>query len=151
MPHVQVLGVDVHYVEHGAAAGEAERTAVLLHGFPLDHRSSVATFEPSFARRPRWRRIYLDFPGMGKTPAPEWVGSTDDIFRVTRAAVDALVPGAFAVGGCSFGGYIGAGLAAAETDRVYGLALIVPMVLPHGKRELGVRRGPVPRGRADRL
>lgn len=28
MPHVRVLGVDVHYVEHGAAAGEAERTAV---------------------------------------------------------------------------------------------------------------------------
>ncbi len=139
MPYVNVSGVDVHFIEHGAPAGEADRTAVLLHGFPLDHRSCVAAFEPSFAARPRWRRIYPDFPGMGKTTAPDWIGSTDDVFRITHAAVNALVSGPYAVGGCSFGGYVAAGLAAAEPERVSGMALIVPMVLPHGKRELAVR------------
>ena len=138
MPFVSVLDLDVHYVEHGAAAGEAERTAVFLHGFPLDHRSAVASFEPAFAARPGWRRVYCDFPGMGRTRAPEWVASSDDVLRVTAAFVDAVVPGPYVVGGCSFGGYIAAGLAAADPERVNGLALIVPMVLPHAKREVAV-------------
>jgi pimeloyl-ACP methyl ester carboxylesterase len=140
MPFVKVLGIDVHYVERGASVDEAKRTAVLLHGFPLDLRSSVASFEPAFAGRPRWRRLYLDFPGMGQTRAPAWVASTDDVFRVTKAAVEALAPARYALGGSSFGGYIAAGLAAATLDSVLGMALVVPMVLPHGNRELAPRR-----------
>ena len=140
MPFVNALGVEVHYAEHGAAAAGADRTAVLLHGFPLDHRSAVASFEPTFADRTGWRRVYCDFPGMGRTRAPDWVASTDDVFRVTAAFVDAVVPGSYVVGGCSFGGYIAAGLAAADPVRVNGLALIVPMVLPHAKRELAVHQ-----------
>lgn len=140
MPFVKVLGIDVHYAERGASVDEAKRTSVLLHGFPLDLRSSVASFEPAFAGRPRWRRLYLDFPGMGQTRAPAWVASTDDVFRVTKAAVEALAPARYALGGSSFGGYIAAGLAAATLDSVLGMALVVPMVLPHGNRELAPRR-----------
>lgn len=36
----------------------------------------------------------------------------------------------------SFGGYIAAGLTAADPDRIFGVALIVPMVLPREQREL---------------
>ncbi len=139
MPFVTAAGVEVHYVEHGPA--DAEHTAVILHGFPLDHRMCVASFEPSFRGRPGWRRIYLDFPGMGRTRAPNWVGSTDDVFRITRAAVDALVPGPYALGGVSYGGYIAMGLAAAATERVTGLALVVPMIIPiHALRDVGEHR-----------
>ena len=139
MPIVSAAGVEVHYVEHGPA--EAAHTAVILHGFPVDHRSGVASFEPSFRDRPGWRRIYLDFPGMGQTRAPEWVGSTDDVFRVTQAAVDALVPGPYALAGESYGGYIAMGLAAAATERVTGLALVVPMIIPiHALRDVGEHR-----------
>jgi pimeloyl-ACP methyl ester carboxylesterase len=136
MPTVNVLGIDIHVVEHGASPREAMHTAVLLHGFGGDLRFTVAEFEPPFGDRPHWRSVYLDFPGMGRTTAPPWVASTDDILTVTSAAVDALAPGRFALAGVSFGGYIAAGLAAADPDRVSGMALIVPMVLPHGQREL---------------
>ncbi len=138
MPFVKVPGVDVHYVVHGSA--EADRTAVFLHGFPLDSRSTIAEFEPAFAGRTGCRRLYLDFPGMGRTKAPDRLASTDEVFHVTRAAIDALVPGDYILGGSSYGGYIAAGLAAEAPDRVGGLALIVPMVLPHGQRVLGVHQ-----------
>ena len=135
MPFVSAAGVEVHYVSHGPP--DAPRTAVILHGFPLDHRMCVNSFEPAFSSFPGWRRIYLDFPGMGRTRAPSWVASTDDVFRVTQAAIDALVPGPYALVGLSYGGYIAMGLAAAAADRVTGLALVVPVVEPlHARRSI---------------
>ncbi len=146
MPVVRARGVDVHYVAYGASRDHAVRTAVVLHGFTLDHRSAVAVFEPSFHGRDDWRRLYLDFPGMGRTPAPEWLGSTDDVFDVTRAAVADLVDGSYALGGVSFGGYIAAGLAATDPASVTGLALVVPMVRDRPGRDVAdfavLRRDP---------
>ncbi len=141
MSFVDALGVNVHYVERGPSAQDAEHTLVLLHGFTIDHRSNLAAFEPAFANRPSWRRIYFDFPGMGQTQAPEWVTSTDDVFRITQAAVSALVPGPYAVAGGSFGGYVSLGLAAADPQRVRGLGLYVPMVVPsHDQRDVPPRQ-----------
>jgi pimeloyl-ACP methyl ester carboxylesterase len=139
VPFVSVSGVEVHYVECGPAS--ASHTAVILHGFPLDNRMCVNSFEPVFESFPTglssWRRIYPDFPGLGRTRAPSWVASTDDVFRVTRAFVDAVVPGPYALAGLSYGGYIAMGLAAAEPSRVSGLALVVPVVEPlYARRSL---------------
>ena len=43
----------VSYVEYGRG-----RPIVMLHGFSLDHASMVHTFEPRFAKRSGWRRIF---------------------------------------------------------------------------------------------
>jgi pimeloyl-ACP methyl ester carboxylesterase len=137
MPFIEAAGVDMYYVEHGPGAHDAEQTLVLLHGFTVDHRSNLAAFEPCFADRSRWRRLYLDLPGMGHTHAPDWVSSTDDVFAVTQAAINALVPGRYALAGGSFGGYLSLGLAAAAPDAVLGLCLYVPMVVPvHAERDV---------------
>jgi pimeloyl-ACP methyl ester carboxylesterase len=135
VPFLNAAGVDVHYVEHGTAA---EHTAVLLHGFPPDHRLMTGCFEPVFAGRPGWRRIYLDLPGMGRTAAPDTVRGTDDVFAVVRAAVRHLVPdGRYALCGESYGGYLARGLVAADPAAVTGLALICPMLIAdHAARDV---------------
>jgi pimeloyl-ACP methyl ester carboxylesterase len=130
VPFVTVNGTAVHYVEHGPGRDAAAHTAVLLHGFPLDHRVMTGCFEPVFAGRPGWRRVYLDLPGMGETVAPENIRGTDDVFAVVRAAVERLVPGGrFALCGESYGGYLALGLVAADPAAVTGLALVCPMVV----------------------
>ena len=130
MTYVEVDGVRVHYVEHGPPSGGGVRTAVLVHGFPVDHRIMTGAFEPVFAERQGWRRVYVDLPGMGRTRAPG-VASTDDVFRILRGAVQALVPdGDYVVVGQSYGGYLARGLAAADPDRVAGLAAVVTVVEP---------------------
>ncbi|MFD7310043.1 alpha/beta fold hydrolase [Promicromonospora sp. NPDC059942] len=141
MAYVEVDGVRVHYVEHGPQAGEGVRTAVLVHGFPVDHRLMTAAFEPVLAGRQGWRRLYVDLPGMGRTAAPD-VASSDDVFRILRGAVAALVPeGPYAVVGQSYGGYLARGLAAADPDRVAGLAAVVTLVEPrHELRRLPERQ-----------
>ncbi len=126
---VEAAGVRVHYVERGAGNAGAP-TAVLLHGFPVDHRIMLAAFESAFAGRDGWRRLYLDLPGLGATVAPDWVAGTDDVFAVVRAAIDALGVGRYVAIGESYGGWLARGLVAAEPDRVEGLALLCPVIVP---------------------
>jgi pimeloyl-ACP methyl ester carboxylesterase len=93
-----------------------------------------------FDRHPHWRRLYLDLPGHGLTAAPE-VRSTDDVFRILRGAVEALVPGRYAVVGQSYGGHLARGLVAAHADRIDGLAVTVPVIEPrHADRDVPPRR-----------
>lgn len=133
---VRVLNRDVHYVEHGAG----ERTLVALHGFTVDHRLMTGWLEPCFEGRDGWRRVYLDLPGMGRTSGAG-IGSTDELFEVVRAAVDALAPGSYALAGSSYGGYLARGLVAAHGERVLGLALSVPVMVPeHEARQVPEHR-----------
>lgn len=60
----RVRDVTFHYREFGTG-----RPLLLLHGLPLDHRHMARDFEPLFASRAGWRRIYPDLPGMGLTRA----------------------------------------------------------------------------------
>ena len=70
-------GIDVAYEEFGEG-----RSILFLHGWSLDHTNEVADFEPIFANRPGWRRLYLDLPGHGRTPGAERVRDMDGILQV---------------------------------------------------------------------
>ncbi|MFE6969198.1 alpha/beta fold hydrolase [Isoptericola sp. NPDC057653] len=134
------LPAPLHHVERGAAAAPGTPTVVLLHGFPVDHRLMLTPFESAFAARPGWRRVYLDLPGMGASP-PSGVGSTDDVLAAVRATIDRLVPGPYVVVGESYGGYLARGLVAADPERVRGLALVCPLVVPeHERRDVPPHR-----------
>jgi pimeloyl-ACP methyl ester carboxylesterase len=139
MPCVEVDGALVHHEVRGSGDPDAP-TVVLVHGFTVDMRVMTTSFEPVFARRPRWRRVYVDLPGHGGTKAPDVAGS-DDVFRILRSAVEALVPGRYAVVGQSYGGYLARGLVAAHRERVDGMAVVVPVIEPsHELRDLPPRR-----------
>src|SRR5688572_15497191 len=116
----EVNGIPVHFAEHGAG------TPVLaLHGVGVDHREMAASLEPAFAGRAGYRRIYPDLPGMGRTPAPETVASSDDVVEVLLGFVDAVVEDqAFLVAGHSYGGYLARAIANRRPGQVAGLALL---------------------------
>jgi pimeloyl-ACP methyl ester carboxylesterase len=115
-----VDGIPVHYVQHGGG------TPVLaLHGAGVDHREILAALEPLFAGRPGYRRIYPDLPGMGATPAPEWVGSNDDVVQVLLGLVDAVIgQEAFLLVGHSYGAYLARAVTSRRPAQVAGLALV---------------------------
>jgi len=137
---VDAAGSRVHHVERGAHAGPDVPTLVLLHGFPVDHRLLLTAFEGALASRPAWRRVYLDLPGMGASPS-SGVASTDDVLAVVRAAIDRLVPGPYVVVGESYGGYLARGLVAADPERVRGVALLCPLIVPeHARRDVPPHR-----------
>jgi pimeloyl-ACP methyl ester carboxylesterase len=126
--------IAVHYVEHGAG-----RPVLVLHGAGVDHREAEACFEPAFAGVAGLRRIYPDLPGMGRTPAPDSMRSTEDVLgTLLTFAGEAADGAAYLVVGHSAGAYYAQAMAARAPGQVAGLALVCPL-LP-GVREVPAHR-----------
>jgi pimeloyl-ACP methyl ester carboxylesterase len=115
---------------------------LMIHGFYPDHRLMKGCLEPIFASRPRWKRIYFDLPGMGKTRGESWIDSSDKMLEVVLAFVDHVIPNQnFLVIGESYGGYLARGILAKRTESIDGLMLICPLVIPKpGERTLPIQK-----------
>jgi len=123
-----VNGIQVHYADHGSGM-----PVLGLHGGGVDHREIMGALEPLFADRPGYRRIYPDLPGMGRTPAPEQIDSTDAVLDLVEGLVEAVISEqAFLVVGHSSGGYLARAIANRRPRQVAGLALICPLVGDQG-------------------
>ena len=126
---VDVRGIPVHYEEVGAG-----RPIVFLHGGGTDHRLMTLAFEPAFEAHVGWRRIYPDLPGMGRTPAADWISGEDDMLAVVEGFVAAVAPGArVALAGSSYGGYLALGMLHRRPELVSGLLLVAPAIRPSGR------------------
>ena len=137
-----IRGAPAFYDEIGAGA-----PIVILHGRPTDHRQTELFFEPVFAGRSGWRRIYPDLPGMGATPGPDWIASHEDVVDWTEAFLDEVVgPGQrLTLAGSSYGGWIALRLLERDAARIDGVLLQVPSfsVVPE-RRRVPLRRVVLP-------
>jgi pimeloyl-ACP methyl ester carboxylesterase len=123
-------GIDVAYEEFGHG-----RPLLFLHGWTLDHACEVADFEPVFAGRPGWRRIYLDMPGHGHTPGAQRVRDMDGILQVILEFADSLFPGQrFAVAGTSAGALPARGIVYRRPEQVCGLLIRIPLIVADDAR-----------------
>jgi pimeloyl-ACP methyl ester carboxylesterase len=130
----------IHFEEIGEG-----RPAVLIHGFAADRRLMTGCMEPIFLSRQGGagrRRFYIDLPGMGETPAPEYIADSDGIVDEVLAFIDEKLPsGPFLLIGESYGAYLAREILRRSFARVEGLLLICPAVLPHREdRELPAPR-----------
>ena len=92
----QVRDITMFYEQVGDG-----RPLLLLHGWPLDHRHIANDMEPLFINRSGWRRLYPDLPGMGKTPAANWITNQDQMLELIVGFINTVAPGErFVVGGC---------------------------------------------------
>ena len=60
----------IDWEEHGDG-----RPILFLHGWTMNRRLEIADYEPIFAARHGWRRIYPDLPGMGQSVAKAGLAS----------------------------------------------------------------------------
>lgn len=87
-------------------------------------------FEPIFSTIPGLRRIYVDLPGMGKTPAND-VKNLDDMYdRLVQFIDSRLGDSRFLLIGSSCGGYLARAIAQKYIGQVDGLLLRVPLMEP---------------------
>ena len=102
---------------------------IVLHGAGVDHREAQACFEPILATVPGLRRVYPDLPGMGRSPAPEHVRSTDDVLHVLLdfARIECGSEPMLLVGH-SWGAFLARAMAARLGSQVSGLAVVCPLV-----------------------
>jgi pimeloyl-ACP methyl ester carboxylesterase len=116
--------VSVFYVEQGDGL-----PMLALHGAGVDHREVMACLDPVFDRLVGYRRIYLDLPGMGRTPAPETIRSADDVLEVLLAFIDGVIGDQpLLIAGHSAGGYYAQAIARRRPEQVVGLVLLCPLL-----------------------
>jgi pimeloyl-ACP methyl ester carboxylesterase len=88
--------------------------------------------EPLFEQRAGWRRIYFDLPGMGRTPAADWINCQDHLLEVALEFLDKVAPGEHcAVAGISMGGNLARGIVQRRLAQIDGVMLAVPYVVPY--------------------
>ena len=110
------------------------RPIVFLHGWSLDHTYELSDFEPIFARRAGWQRIYPDLPGCGRTPGSDRIVDQDGTLEVILAFIDTVLGDrAFLLAGTSAGAYLARGVAQRCASRMDGLLLRVPTVIVDAK------------------
>jgi pimeloyl-ACP methyl ester carboxylesterase len=135
--------VPVHFVERGEGL-----PVLALHGAGVDHREVLACLEPVFDALTGYRRVYLDLPGMGRTPAPEAISSADDVLDLLLEFIDGVIGDrALLLLGHSAGGYYAQAIARQRPEQVAGLALLCPLLasthdvpgheVVHGSGDLG--------------
>lgn len=117
-------GITMYY----EVAGEG-KPLLMLHGWPYDHTHMAFEMERHFTSRMGWQRIYIDLPGMGKTPGADWISSSDNVLDVLEQFLDRLFPNErFLVAGLSYGGYLARGLVYRRGTQMDGLLLSVPSI-----------------------
>jgi pimeloyl-ACP methyl ester carboxylesterase len=120
-----VRDIPIYYETSGSGF-----SIVMLHGYSPDHRLMQGCMEPLFAERPGWQRVYFDLPGMGQTPGPEQLTSTDEMLEVVLEFLEVVIgEQSFLLVGESYGGYLSLGVLQRKFEQVAGMALICPVVL----------------------
>jgi pimeloyl-ACP methyl ester carboxylesterase len=97
---------------------------IMLHGWPAEHGQMVAMMEPLFAERSGWRRIYVDLPGMGRTPGPEWLTTHDLMLDFVDEFIGTVAGEGCALVGHSYGAQLVRGLLQRDT-REYAAAMLL--------------------------
>lgn len=114
---------------HVQAIGEG-RPLIFVHGWRLSGQTERADYEPVFAGRRGWRRLYLDLPGMGRSPAEPRIGRKTDFLQALLRQVDESVGDVpFAIAGTSSGAELAQAVAHRLPGRARGLLMRVPMLV----------------------
>jgi len=121
-----VNNTPLYYEEYGSG-----KPILCLHGFTEDSTSMKGCIEPAIAKAgfDGYRRIYLDMPGMGKTPGIAGVKNSDEMLDVLKQFIAGVIGDeGFLLVGNSYGGYMSLGLAAVEAN-IDGIFLFGPCVV----------------------
>lgn len=101
---------------------------LIIHGWEMNRQVEEADFEPTFSKVKGLRRIYVDLPGMGATPA-NGIQNMDDIYsRLIHFINSRIQKSRFLLVGSSCGGYLARALCRKYQDQVDGLLLRVPLI-----------------------
>jgi pimeloyl-ACP methyl ester carboxylesterase len=120
----EIQGIPVYYEQSGEG-----KPILFIHGWSVDHRLMSGCFEPVFNELNNYCRIYLDLPGMGKTPSADWIRNSDNTLAILVEFINTIIGDKnFLLAGESYGGYLSMGLIHELGNRIDGVLLLCPMV-----------------------
>lgn len=119
--------IDIYYEIYGEGY-----PVLMIHGWTVDHRIMKGCMEPIFKTRTKYKRIYFDLPGMGKTKSEKWIKSTDDYLKITIEFIEKIISDQnFIIVSESYGSYLARGLIKKKQNLIDGVLFLVPVILPN--------------------
>ena len=93
------------------------------------HKSMIGRIEPIFKEKTGWKRIYVNYPGIGKSEVGNNIESSQDILEILLDFIE-LMTGQeeFLLIGYSYGSYLARGILNRKFYQVKGIALICPVI-----------------------
>ena len=81
-----------------------------------------------------WKRIYFDLPGMGNTVLKKEISTTDDIFNIIEEFINKIITEEiFYIAAESYGAYLARMFIKKYPQRIGGIMMLCPVVIPHVK------------------
>lgn len=110
------------------------KTIYFLHGLGLDHQSMVTIYESFFDSNHEIRRVYIDLPGMGDSPADQSLNSSDTVVNCIKQFIELDSKNdAVALVGHSYGAYLSLGLAYLLKNKITEIFLTCPVTIANTK------------------
>ncbi len=111
---------------------------IILHGLHLDSMTMIHAIEENSISLKGFKRIYIDMPGMGQSPAHNMENNSDTMLELLAKLIEKLVEDKpFIILGYCYGGYMARGISKKFMSQVIGEILICPVVIPQlSKRTL---------------
>lgn len=107
----------------------------IIHGYAADHRLMKGCLEPVFCNVEGYKRIYIDLPGMGESTISKSIVNADVMLDYIIDFINIIIPDDnFLLIGESYGGYLSRGIIYNLMDRIDGLLLICPVIVPDMKK-----------------
>jgi len=108
---------------------------IFLHGWAMDHRDETLVYEPIFTDRPGYKRIYPNLPGMGRSPARDWIKNQDHYLDLVLRFIARMVgEDRFLLAGTSAGAYLARGIVHRTPTKIDGVLLRVPLMVADDRR-----------------
>lgn len=106
---------------------------IILHGLGCNLELMKGCMEPIFETDNIYKRIYIDLPGMGKSESLLEFATSDKILEVLLSFINNVVKENFLLIGESYGGYLSRGILLNLNERIDGMMLLCPMIIPQHK------------------
>ncbi len=101
---------------------------IMLHDFGTDHRQMMGCMEKLFEKRPGWKRVYIDLPGMGKSEGKDWIKNSAKILQIVSSLINNIVKDQeFVLVGHGYGAYLIRPVSHEHSNRLQGMLLIAPL------------------------
>ena len=127
-----INNLPIYYEEYGKG-----KPVLCIHRFTEDHGLMKGCLEPIFKNLDGYRRIYLDMPGMGKTPSADWITNADIMLDTLKKFVSQIIGDeGFLLVGASYGAYMSLGMAYDADINIDGMFLFNPCTVPNSDERI---------------
>ncbi len=124
MPEFNFKNAKIYYEVYGSGI-----PVLLIHGWGVDHNLMAGAFESVFSEQKKYKRFYIDLPGMGKSSHGDIVNS-DDILEMLHCFATTVIKEKFIIAGQSYGGLLTRGYVNKYCNELLGIMLLCPLVIP---------------------